>query len=336
MLFSHSLFASLGTLVDVKDIPPSVCAAKITTHSENYYCSGALVGLKYFKTAAHCLKDVLNITVKCASGESRKVVNILSHKLFSFKNIKRDLTARKYDQAILELDFEFSNMPIQPVLNLQSDIKQFILTKRECAFFGVGLNPWYKGTGLLHGAKTNSTKLLLEDGLIVIDDPFGAVSMIGDSGGSFFCKDDNDVWTNIGTVSAHSWENETIISSNSNLVSDQQLKSVNLDHGEEFHSILLKRVMAPVIDVGHVYFVLPFSKYFVDEEQFNIADRQRSRFTVDQIEGDFAIGTLDHYGPANYYLCGEGVSCEEVLIQVKIKKDRLITSRFYPKFLNLR
>ena len=47
--------------------------------------------------------------------------------------------------------------------------------------------------------------------------------MIGDSGGSFFCRGDSGDWVNVGTVSAHSWDNETIISSNANLESDPKL-----------------------------------------------------------------------------------------------------------------
>lgn len=334
-LVSTPILASLGTLVDNGQIPNSVCAAEFTVGDEKYHCSGALVDQRTFKTAAHCLKEGADIRVHCASGERRKVVKVLGHNEFSLRSIKRDLYARKFDQALLRLDSKLIKARVRKTLTQASNITKFLSSKRECAFFGVGLNPWYSGTGLLHGVKTNSTEITVEEGLLIINDRFNAVSMIGDSGASFFCRGDSGDWVNVGTVSAHGWDNETIVSSNANLESDKNLlfdtsvKEIKQDSEEflEFDS---------VITAGQRYRVNPFSPFFSMGEEYNIADRLRSRFEVIDVEGDYATGTLAHYGPALYYLCGDGVICDEEVEKVRIHIKYLVKDYIKPVFLDLK
>jgi hypothetical protein len=331
-LITTSIYASLGSLVANSEIPETACMAEFSKGEEVFHCSGAIVDENTFKTAAHCLKDDYKIVVKCKNGNNYEVNNIVGHKDFSHKKIKRDLYARAYDHALLELEGSESDA-IQPLLKLEKEISKFISKKRECAFFGVGLNPWHEGTGKLHGVKTSSDKITMEDGLLIVNDPHSAVTMIGDSGASFFCRNDQGAWTNIGTVSAHSWDNETIVASNGYMAKDKNLVIEKANNYIQTNPSV-NRVLES-IEIGKTYRVLPFSSYTHGETQFNSVDRLHARFEVKDIQGEYAIGDIHHFGPAKYYLCFDGVSCDETLSNVKIKLADLVQEYQLPKFINL-
>jgi len=330
-LSSALVNASLGNLVSNDEIPDSVCLAEFSKGEEVYHCSGAMVDNETFKTAAHCLKDDYEIEVRCKSSQVFKAEVFSGHKSFSHKKIKRDLYARRYDHALLKLNASYKGRVQRPILNFDS-IEKLLDQDRECAFFGVGLNPWYEGTGLLHGVRTTSSKISIDNGLLIVNDPHGAVTMIGDSGASFFCRNNKNAWINIGTVSAHSWENETIVAINSTIEEDNSLIISQASYVES-NSIQTKQVSK--IEKGKTYRVLPFSNYVFKGESFNSVDRLRARMIVKYIEGDFAYGTLEHYGPALYYLCFDGVSCDETLNQVKISISDLVESYSMPLFIDL-
>lgn len=331
-LFSTCLYASLGSLVANSEIPNTACMAEFSKGEEVFHCSGAIVDENTFKTAAHCLKDDYKIVVKCKNGNTYEVSSVLGHKDFSHKKIKRDLYARAYDHALLELEGSESDA-IQPLLKLEKEISKFISKKRECAFFGVGLNPWHEGTGKLHGVKTTSDKITMENGLLIVNDPHSAVTMIGDSGASFFCRDDKGAWTNIGTVSAHSWDNETIVASNGYMAKDKNLVINRSSKYIETNPTVIRNSEAIV--TGKTYRVLPFSNYTQGVTQFNSVDRLHARFDVKEIQGEYALGDIRHFGPAKYYLCFDGVSCDETLSNVKIKLVDLVEEYQIPSFIKL-
>ncbi|EQC51406.1 trypsin-like serine protease [Bacteriovorax sp. DB6_IX] len=333
-LISLSAMGSLGNLVSNQEIPVTACLAEFSSGDEVYHCSGAMVDATTFKTAAHCLKEATEIEVRCQSGFSSQVIKEIGHEKFSKKAIKRDLYQRRYDHAFLKLEKPFEGA-VQPLLMQEKIIEGLLKESRECAFFGVGLNPWYQGTGKLHGVRTDTQKINLENGLLIVNDPFGAVTMIGDSGASFFCRNESMAWVNIGTVSAHSWDNETIVALNSIMLEDKRFVV-------DAREVVKKNNSAPLaeltsVEVSKTYRVLPFSSYTSDEsgEEFNSVDRLHARFIVEKVEGEFATGRLEHYGPAKYYLCFDGISCEEKLENIRIHRSRLVENYNLPKFLSL-
>ena len=324
--------ASLGKLLNIEEIPQAACLAEFKSGSETYHCSGALVDSQTFKTAAHCLKEDTDITIRCVSGEEFQVIEVIGHKKFNHKKIKRNLYERRYDHAFLSLD-KPSKSSIPKTFVNKEEIHELLAQKRECAFFGVGLNPWYQGTGRMHGVKTSSSKVSIENGLIIINDPFSAVTMIGDSGASFFCKDERE-WINIGTVSAHSWENETIVASNDITKEDHALRFNSLGIRSKLNELESDNLQE--IEVAKTYRVLPFSEYHDGDIVLNTGDRQRARIEITSIDGNYVTGKLDHYGPADYYLCGDGISCEETLINIRIHKSNLTSNYQRPEFIDLR
>jgi hypothetical protein len=331
LLSISTALASLGNLVDNSEIPQSICLAEFSNSSQTYHCSGAMIDKNTFKTAAHCLDDGYKVEIRCNSGEIFKAKEILGHKDFSKHEIKRDLYARKFDHAYIKIDGEYKGT-FTKLLTSKKLIKKVISESNECAFFGVGLNPYYQGTGKLHGVRTKAQMLNPDNGLLILNDPFGALTMIGDSGASFFCKDENDYWNNIGTVSAHSWDNETIIASNASIQGDQ-----TLTHTPESPSLATSNILVNrnVVRVGKTYDVLPFSEYLFEDSKYNLADRLNSRFTTESIKNGKAIGTLEHFGPSLYYLCLDGISCEETLENVTIELSRLVESFETPDFIEL-
>lgn len=183
--------------------------------------------------------------------------------------------------------------------------------------------------------RTSTDKINYFEGILLLEDPYGAVSMIGDSGASLFCRGDQGEWINVGTVSAHGWDNETIIAPNYELNEMRPTDNIKQDWDDRIYRTVPAEIFVRTFKIGTIVEVLPFSPYLYQEQLFNSADRFHSRFTISNIEAGVATGKLDHYGPANYYLCGDQISCEDIIDGVKIDLRYLTTKYEIPPFLEL-
>ncbi len=319
-----SAHSALGPLVPVSEIPESVCKIDFmrSDHS-TYHCSGILLDQVHVKTAAHCLlSDIKKIEVQCGNQSSLVTEKIASSD-FSFEDIKSDINARRFDHAILLLDQKI-DIPSLPFITDKDEISEVIKESDECAFFGVGLNPWLNGTGHIHGVKAKAKKISFDRETLILNAPYQAVSMIGDSGASFLCRKQGFSWKNIGTVSAHGWDNETIIAPNN--------YAPLIETSPDYVTVSEKKTIdSPNIKLNLKYWVKPFSTYKYKEEVYNTVDKVLVKFIPRRILGNKVLGQLILESSSQYYLCFDQNQCfTGTLEDVELDKSSLSLTKQTP------
>lgn len=346
--FSFSSHASIGEYISYKNAPEQTCFLEFESNKGDtpFTCTGNVVSNKMIKTAAHCTEAGRLTSISCANSQTAEFESLtISPPDFDLKTIGHDLNNRRNDFSLIPLKKDLAITPMEMITSL-TELKNVLNSKGDCALFSYGLNEKHRSEmGYLSATKFRKKYLTREEDYLIYKAPFMAQVMIGDSGGALYCEY-NDKWVDIGTVSGHTWEGESIFSLNSYMSSfiqknldKTQKRFVNKKFRMEMSKVATEELdnnqSNTIITIDSHLTLKPFSIIKIDGMNHYNVDNAYVRVTVNSISAQEVNVNLELDGYSSFYLCDDKILCESSYENVIVQKKDLINSklvRSFPKY----
>ena len=312
---------SLGLKVKPNSIPKGLCRITLTNTktSENFHCTGSVIGKHTIKTAGHCLHSSKVQKVECIGRKKVSYLSVKRHPQYNHRILQREIENRFQDQALITTKEDLSDISFIPLTN-SSSIK--IENFEQCLIAGFGQQEISRSqTGFLSGSLIPGFKDKIELGhdIIKVHGAYLVELLPGDSGGPLLCYQDH-LWFDLGTASAHTWDYESIYSANANLDFD----SSELTQVRRGHSTAAKAQESRIAQEPK--YLRPYSKVQAEDGRsfFNGDLTFVELSIVDDSDPKYVKAKIQVGGASSNYLCSEPFLCYGDSKEVLVRKEDLL------------